>query len=627
MPGMNSGVNVNDPTVVAAFQSALLHQGIIALVIFGVLGLAWLTVRAWLPAAAGPGGPAGPAGAVAPAAAEPAWRQLLRVGFGIIWVFDGILQAQPKMAIGLPSQVIEPTAASSPHWVQQVVNWAGTNWSYHPMQAGAAAVWIQAGIGVWLLAASRGSLSRLAGLVSAGWGLVVWVFGESFGGIFAPGLTWLFGAPGAVLIYCVAGALIALPERMWHSPRLGRAILAGLGLFLAGMAVLQAWPGRGFWQGLSHGQPGTLAGMTASMAPTPQPHLLSAWINAFTGFDEAHGFAVNLFAVAALAVIGAAFLSGRPRLARPAAAAFTVLCLADWVLIEDFGFFGGLGTDPNSMIPFALLAIAGYLALTPAPAAAADPAAAAEPVAAAEPAAATPAARWRERLRPAALRRGMASASFGTVAAAGAVGLIILGAAPMAAAQANPNADPILAESISGSAAPLNFAAKPFQLTDQHGRTVTLASLRGKVVLMTFLDPVCTTDCPLIAQEFRAAGQLLGADSRNVELVAVVANPVYHTVADTQAFDRQENLTQVPNWLYLTGSVPQLKQVWKNYGIYAEILPAGSMIGHPDVAYVIDRQGRVRQELNTDPGPATTATKSSFAVLIADAARQALRSP
>ena len=92
-------------------------------------------------------------------------------------------------------------------------------------------------------------------------------------------------------------------------------------------------------------------------------------VNAFTAFDEAHGFAVNLFAVAALAVIGAAFVTGRRRLVRPAVIAFTVLCLADWVLIEDFGFFGGLGTDPNSMIPFALLAVGGYLALTRVPAA------------------------------------------------------------------------------------------------------------------------------------------------------------------------------------------------------------------------------------------------------------------
>jgi cytochrome oxidase Cu insertion factor (SCO1/SenC/PrrC family) len=615
MSGMNSGVNVNDPVVIAAFKSALLHQGLIALLIFGLLGLAWITVRAWWPTAAHGDGQTGPGSSPAAALPEPPWRQVLRVGFGLLWVVDGILQAQPKMAIGLPSQVIQPSAASSPHWVQQVVNWAGTTWSYHPMQAGAAAVWIQVGIGIWMLAAPRGGWSRLAGLAGVGWGLVVWVFGESFGGVFAPGLTWLFGAPGAVLIYVVAGALIALPERLWHDPRLGQAILAGTGLFLIVMAVLQAWPGRGFWQGISHGQPGTLAGMTRDMAQTPQPGWLSAWVRAFTGFDEAHGFAVNLFAVVALALIGAAFLTGRRRLVRPAVAAFTVLCLADWVLIEDFGFFGGLGTDPNSMIPFALLAVTGYLALTPGTAAAAETASPA-----------MPAAGWRDRVRPASLRRSAAAASFGTVVSVGALGLIILGAAPMAAAQASPNADPILAQAIAGSSVPLNFPAKEFRLTDQHGRTVSLASLRGKVVLLTFLDPVCTSDCPLIAQEFRTAGQLLGAAAAKVELVAIVTNPLYHQVSDTQAFDRQEHLGQVPNWLYLTGSVPQLRQVWKDYGVSAEILPAGSMIGHQDLAYVIDQAGHVRQELNTDPGPGTTATKSSFAVLLADAARQALRS-
>ena len=181
MPGMNSGVNVSDPTVVAAFKAALVHQGIIALIIFAVLGMAWVTVRAWLPAAA-----AGAAEPPVPTLAEPAWRKLLRFGFGLLWIFDGILQAQPKMAIGLPSQVIEPLAAASPTWVQRLVNVGGTTWSYHPMQASASAVWIQVGIGIWLIVAARGPLSRLAGLVSVGWGLVVWVFGEAFGSIFAP---------------------------------------------------------------------------------------------------------------------------------------------------------------------------------------------------------------------------------------------------------------------------------------------------------------------------------------------------------------------------------------------------------------------------------------------------------
>ena len=613
MPGMNSGINISDPTVVAAFKAALLHQGLIALLIFAVLVLAWVTVRAWLPAAARDG--AGAAGAGTPGAAwpEPAWRQLLRIGFGLIWVLDGILQAQPKMAIGLPSQVIEPTAASSPPWVQHLVNWAGTTWSYHPMQAGAAAVWIQAGIGIWMLTAVRGPWSRLAGLVSVAWGLVVWVFGESFGGIFAPGLTWLFGAPGAALIYCAAGALIALPERSWRTRRLGRLILAGTGLFLAAMAVLQAWPGRGFWQGSSRGRAGTLTGMVQSMAATPQPRFLSAWVSGFGSLDAAHGFAVNLVVVAALAVIGAVFLSGQPRLIRPALIAFTVLCLADWVLIEDLGFLGGLGTDPNSMLPMALLAIAGYLALTRAPAAEPEPASVA----------ASPAS-WRDRLQVTAAARSLAGASIGSVASAGAVGVIILGAAPMAAAQASPVADTILARAIDGSSNQVNYRAPAFSLTSQHGQAVTLASLRGKVVLLTFLDPVCTSDCPLEAQEFRQAGQLLGAAWRHVELVAVVANPVDYQLGYTRAFDRQEGLAGVPNWLYLTGTLPRLRQVWRNYGIAAQVEPAGSMIGHSEVAYVIDQAGHVRQEMDFNPGPGTASTRSSFAAELTDAAQQLL---
>jgi cytochrome oxidase Cu insertion factor (SCO1/SenC/PrrC family) len=621
MPGMNSGLNPSDPTVVAAFKAALLHQGLIALLIFTVLGLAWVAVRAWPPAAGLHLHGAGAAGAPGSALPEPSWRRLLRIGFGVIWILDGLLQAQPKMAVGLPSQVIEPIAATSPRWVQDVVNWAGTNWSYHPMQAGASAVWIQVGIGIWMIAASRGALSRLAGLVSIGWGLVVWAFGESFGGIFAPGLTWLFGAPGAVLIYAVAGALIALPEQTWRTGRLGRLTLAGTGLFLLGMAVLQAWPGRGSWQGSTLGQPGTLATMTSAMAPTPQPHVLSAWITAFTGFDEAHGFAVNLFVVAALTVTGAVFVTGRPQLIRPVLIGFTLMCVADWVLIEDFGFFGGLGTDPNSMIPMALIAIAGYLALAPVL------------VTAAEPGQATAAqnASWRDRARlaldrarPAAVRQSVAAASIQSVTSVGAIGLIVLGAAPMAAAQANPVADTILAQAINGSSNQVNYPAPAFSLIDQHGRTVTLTSLRGKVILLTFLDDTCTTDCPLIAQEFRQAGQLLAADTRNVELVAINYNPVNTQVSYIQAFDRQEGLSGVPNWLYLTGAPSELQQVWHAYGLPVEVLPAGSMIGHGDYAFVIDQVGHMRQELSFDTGPGTQATKSSFAAELTDAARQLL---
>jgi cytochrome oxidase Cu insertion factor (SCO1/SenC/PrrC family) len=620
MPGMTSGLNINDPIVVAAFRSALLHQGIAALLIFAVLSVAWVAIREWRPAAAPP----------VAVAAEPRWRALLRVGFGLLWLFDGILQAQPAMAVGLPSKVIQPGASSSPHWVQHLVNWAGMAWSYHPVQAGAAAVWIQVGIGLWLLCAARGPLSRLAGVASVAWGLVVWVFGESFGGILAPGLSWLTGAPGAALLYCVAGALVALPARSWRSPWLPRLFAGGAGVFLLGMALLQAWPGRGYWQGTFRGQPGSLTSMVQSMSGTPQPSALSRLVSGFGTVVSAHGFAVNLFVVAALAVLGAAFViaalpgpaRSRPWLIRAAVIALVAMSLADWVLVQDFGFFGGLGTDPNSMIPVGLLAVAAYLCLTAVPAPVAAPAGAAPAREGMQERVPRPG--WRARIRPAALSTSFAGAGARTVLSVSAIGVILLGAAPMAAAQASPSASAILAQAIGGASAPLNSAAPGFALTDQNGRHVTLAGLRGKTVLLTFLDPVCVTDCPLEAQEFRQAGILLGADASKVELVAVNLNPLYRSIAYTRAFDREEQLTGVRNWLFLTGTPAQLQPVWRQYGVASQTLPGGSMLGHSDVAFVIGPSGRLRQELNFDPGPGTAATESSFATELATYARQAL---
>ena len=259
MSGMSTGLEATNPTVVSAFHRALLTQGAVVLAILVLVATVWLVLRALQLAdtsARRTAGPArGDAGAPtdsqaqargaspclradsqaqvrgagpffrAVATREPAARRLLRIGFGLLWIFDGILQAQPSMPLGMGPEVIQPLAAASPAWVQHLDNALVTVWSYHPVTAAAAAVWIQVGIGVWLLAAPRGNWSRLGGVASVLWGLNVWVFGEAFGGIFAPGLTWLFGAPGAALFYCFAGFLIALPEHAWSTARIGRVVL------------------------------------------------------------------------------------------------------------------------------------------------------------------------------------------------------------------------------------------------------------------------------------------------------------------------------------------------------------------------------------------------------------------
>jgi cytochrome oxidase Cu insertion factor (SCO1/SenC/PrrC family) len=627
MPGMNSGPSPSNSILVSAFRSALLHQSVIVALIFVLLFIAWGATRTAV------FGNMPRLGAVERTWREPRARRMLRVSFGLLWLFDGILQAQPQMAGGLSSQVIQPAADGSPAWVAHLVNWGANLWNYHPIAAAASSVWIQVGIGLWLIFAVRGVSVRLAALSSVAWGLIVWAFGEAFGGIFAPGLTVLFGAPGAVLLYVVAGVLLALPERAWEGPRIGRLILGGSGAFFLGMALLQAWPGRGFWPGTLDGQPGSLAGMVQSMAGTSQPHILEVIVSGFGNFTASHGFAVNLVAVLALALIGAAMVAAAlrsdVRLAWIAVLAATVFCLADWVLVEDLGFLGGLGTDPNNMIPLIGLFVAGYLGLAPQPALA--PAAVTESEAAgtAVPTGTdTPApdagSRPRGLDRIPKLLRGFAGVPLGVIAGLGALGVIIVGAAPMAFATVNSNADPIIAEAIAGTSGTLDTPAPNFTLTSQDGKQVALASLRGKVVLLAFLDPVCTTDCPLIAQEMRSADSLLGSRASGTELVAVVANPTYTSIAYTQAFDRQEGLGQVPNWLYLTGSLSQLDAVWHHYGIEVENLPAGAMSAHNDLAFVISARGEVQQEISDDPGPGTAATTSSFAGLLASSVEQSM---
>jgi cytochrome oxidase Cu insertion factor (SCO1/SenC/PrrC family) len=637
VPGMNGGLTPTNPTLEAAFRTALLNQGEFALLIFVVLAIAWVTCRELLPARARARLAARPAGP-----AEPAGRKLLRIGFGALWVLDGILQAQPAMPGGLPSEVIAPAAAGSPAWLLHLLNWAGTGWSFHPIQAAASVVWIQVGVGVWLIAAARGPWSRLSGLASVGWGLIVWIFGEAAGGMLAPGATFLNGAPGAALIYVAAGALIALPERYWQDGRLGRTTLQACGGFLAAFALLQAWPGNGFWRGRVHGQLGPIAAMVKSMAATSQPAAIGRVVSDFGSLAAAHGFAVNLVAVLALAGLGAALLSGRLAIVRPAVIVAIAFFLADWVLVQDLGFFGGLGTDPNSMIPLSLLVLAALMAMTrvPAPELAATartvpdaPSRTADSVARpaadgdAGPAADGTAGRARPGLGRRLSRRlrvALGTASASVVVALWAGGVIALGAAPMALAEASRTADPIIATALNGSAQTLNYRAAGFTLTDQYGRPVSLASLHGKVVLLTFLDPVCTSDCPLIAQEFRQADQVLGGRASQVELVAIVANPLYRSIAYTQAFDRQELLSGLPNWLYLTGSLSQLSHAWKGYYVTAQLNGPGAMALHPDVAFVIDADGVARTELNMDPGPGSASSESSFAVELANAAEHAI---
>jgi cytochrome oxidase Cu insertion factor (SCO1/SenC/PrrC family) len=148
-----------------------------------------------------------------------------------------------------------------------------------------------------------------------------------------------------------------------------------------------------------------------------------------------------------------------------------------------------------------------------------------------------------------------------------------------AASIPNPHLDP---------GAPLSAVAPDFTLTDQFGKRVSLRSLRGKVVVVSFNDPECTTICPLTTTALLRAKELLGPAAGRVELIGIGANPEATQVKWVRAYSQAHGMMR--KWRFLTGSLPQMKKVWTSYGIASEVIKG--TIDHTPATYVIDTRGR-----------------------------------
>jgi cytochrome oxidase Cu insertion factor (SCO1/SenC/PrrC family) len=144
---------------------------------------------------------------------------------------------------------------------------------------------------------------------------------------------------------------------------------------------------------------------------------------------------------------------------------------------------------------------------------------------------------------------------------------------------ANPELDP---------GAQLSAMAPDFALTDQFGERVSLRSLRGKVVVLAFNDPKCTTICPLTTTALLHARKLLGPAGSQVDLLGIGANPDATQVKWVRAYSQAHGMLH--KWRFLTGSLPELKRVWRAYGIEAEVVKG--MVDHTPATFVIGPNGR-----------------------------------
>jgi cytochrome oxidase Cu insertion factor (SCO1/SenC/PrrC family) len=136
--------------------------------------------------------------------------------------------------------------------------------------------------------------------------------------------------------------------------------------------------------------------------------------------------------------------------------------------------------------------------------------------------------------------------------------------------------------------------APGFTLTDQHGHRLTLASLRGKVVVLQFMDPHCTDICPLVSQEFVDAYHDLGQQAGQVVFAAVNVNPYHTSVSAMAAYSQEHGLVTIPDWHFFTGPATLLRPVWQGYHIAVNAPNANADVQHTSAVYLIDQRGRER---------------------------------
>lgn len=137
--------------------------------------------------------------------------------------------------------------------------------------------------------------------------------------------------------------------------------------------------------------------------------------------------------------------------------------------------------------------------------------------------------------------------------------------------------------------------APGFVLRDQQGRLTSLAQFRGKVVLLTFIDPYCKDICPLTTESMVEALHMLGPAASKVQLLGIDANPQATRVSDVAAYTRAHELQR--RWRFLTGSLAQLRHIWSAYRVYVAAIH--NQIDHEAVVFVIDQHGHERAAYST----------------------------
>lgn len=144
-------------------------------------------------------------------------------------------------------------------------------------------------------------------------------------------------------------------------------------------------------------------------------------------------------------------------------------------------------------------------------------------------------------------------------------------------------------------------------LQDQNGKTVTLASLKGKPVLIDFIYTTCGSTCPTLTLKMsKVAGELGPELGQKVTIVSLTLDPEHDTPSELLKYSIGMGASS-KGWLFLTGKPAQIDQVLALFKLVRTRESDGS-ITHATSAFLLGPNGRqVRQYNALDVAPETVA--------------------
>lgn len=138
-----------------------------------------------------------------------------------------------------------------------------------------------------------------------------------------------------------------------------------------------------------------------------------------------------------------------------------------------------------------------------------------------------------------------------------------LGAIVLVASRRDANGgEPAATAGFQGALMPEGVRAPDFSLANQDGEPVSMRSLRGSPVVVTFLYTTCEDTCPIQAQTVRGALDQLGHD---VPAIAIAVDPPRDTPGRAKAFlSEQRALGRID---FVLGTRAELRPLWNGFFI------------------------------------------------------------